>query len=149
MIHRPVYAGEGGIRLLRLDPRLWPAVVSWLVGAVPTGRGGVMPAASRPAPPDGLAVSDGPSGCVAWDAACGQPVAAIDASGEVWVSDGVIDDPAVREALESRGYRRGEMRMTRRVVAPDNGTVAMLRATQWTTAAVRATVGGPAGTVWK
>lgn len=108
-----------------------------------------MPAASRPAPPDGLAVSDGPSGCVAWDAACGQPVAAIDASGEVWVSDGVIDDPAVREALESRGYRRGEMRMTRRVVAPDNGTVAMLRATQWTTAAVRATVGGPAGTVWK
>lgn len=139
MIHRPVYAGGGGIG---------PAVASWLVGALPDGRRGSLPPAVRPVPPDGLLVADGPAGCVAWDAAGARPVAAIDATGEAWLGDEVGDDPAVGEALEARGYRRGDMRVTRRVVAPDGGASGTLRATQWTNAAVRAAA-GDRGTVWK
>jgi hypothetical protein len=75
-------------------------------------------------------------------------VAAIDATGEAWFSDDILNDPAIGVALVSRGYRRGEMRVTRRVVSPNDGAVATLRATQWTTAAIRAAA-GHTGAVWK
>lgn len=140
MTHRPVYAGQGGIGL---------ALVSWLVGVLPTGRDGLVTGATIPAPPDGVLVANSPSGCVAWDAALAQPVAAIDVTGEVWLGDGVGDEPAVADALALRGYRRGEMRVTRRVVSPDGGTSSMFRATQWTNAAVRAAASDRAGAVWK
>jgi hypothetical protein len=139
MTHRPVYAGDGGIGV---------AVASWLVGALPAHRGGAVPPTIRPELHAGLLETEGSSGSVAWDADRGQPVAAIDTSGEAWIGDDVVDDAAVGEALTFRGYRRGEMRVTRRVVAPDGGTTAVLRATQWTSAAVRASAGNPV-TVWK
>ena len=139
MTRRPVYAGDGGIGV---------AVASWLAGALPAHRGGVVPPTIRPDLHAELLATEGPTGSVAWDVDRRQPVAAIDTSGEAWIGDDVVDDAAVGEALASRGYRRGEMRVTRRVVAPDGGGTAVFRATLWTSAAVRASAGDP-GTVWK
>ena len=139
MIHHPVYEGADGVSA---------AVVSWLLATLPTGRGRLEFEASSPASLGGLIVAVTETGCVVWDAATAQPLAAIDASAEAWLSDEVVDDPAIDEALASRGYRRGGMRVTRRVVSPFGGGFAAFRATQWTSAAVRAAA-GESGAVWK
>jgi hypothetical protein len=93
-------------------------------------------------------VTAGDTGCLVWDAARCQPVIAIDASGEAWLADDVSDEQVISGALIAHGYRRGEMRVMRRVVSLDGGATVIFRATQWTTSAVRAASGDP-GATWK
>lgn len=139
MLHRPVYGG--GIVV-------GSAVASWLAGVLPASPpAGVEAGARADAPvPDGLVVVAGVTGLVAWDGA--RPVAAIDTSGQAWVTDDLADDPLVDAAMAARGYRRGEMRMARRVFRTGDAAAATFRATQWTTASMRSGA-ADAGKPWK
>ncbi len=141
MLHRPVYGGEG---------LTGSAVAAWLAVALKAATNQAIPADALPEPPAGMVVADGPAGRVIWDASRGRPLLALDWSGAAWVVDEIAGDADVTQCLQACGYRRGEMRVTRRVTHPggDAGMVATMRATQWTTPAVRGS-GQDTGTVWK